>query len=62
MLVQRHASWVMAIWVPLLVGTITLACILIELRVGVQYVADVFDVKWALPDPQLCKKEQSSFP
>jgi hypothetical protein len=58
MLVQEKAAWVMKVWVPLLIGAISLACIVIEARVGLQYLADIFDADFAKADYQVCRKSR----
>lgn len=49
---QARAEWVMKLWVPLIIGAISIACILIEVRVGIQYIAgDLLDLSWAREAP-----------
>ena len=42
MFVEAKAEWVMKIWVPLIIGTISILCVLIEFRVGLQYMGQLF--------------------
>jgi hypothetical protein len=57
MAVQGCAPWIMKIWVPAIIFTITLACILIEFRVGVQYYAAKVGVDWAVDTFKDCQKD-----
>ena len=56
MFVEAKAEWVMKIWVPLLIGTVSILCILIEFRVGIQYIGQVAGdfIDYTPEDPFLC--------
>lgn len=58
MATQEHAEWIMKIWVPLLIGSISIVCILIEVRVGVQYIGQLMDNPDFLPRPGDCAEAQ----
>lgn len=49
----------MKIWVPLIIFSITIACILIEFRVGVQYYAAKIGADWAVDGLKDCKRANS---
>ena len=57
-LVQARAEWVMKIWVPLIILSISLLCILIEARVGVQYYAEESGADWARASLRECARIQ----
>jgi hypothetical protein len=52
--VQAHAQWVMRIWVPLVILTISVLCVAIEVRVGIQYIGEVAGVEWATASLKEC--------
>ena len=47
----------MKIWVPLVIGLISIATILIEARVGVQYYAELSGAEWAQATRRECVRE-----
>lgn len=53
MIVEAKAEWFMKIWVPLIIGTISILCILIEFRVGLQYVGQLAGLDY-FGDSALC--------
>jgi hypothetical protein len=53
MLVEAKAEWVMKIWVPFIIGTISILCIGIELRVGLQYMGQLSGLPY-FGDSALC--------
>lgn len=46
---RRYFEWTLKVWVPLVIGTISILCTLIEARVGFQYVVTVLGLNWQLP-------------
>jgi hypothetical protein len=58
MAVEARAEWVMKFWVPLLIGVVSICCILIEFRVGYQYIGLYIDEDNFQPDAQECGAEQ----
>lgn len=53
--VQGCAPWIMKLWVPLVIFSISIATILIEARVGIQYYAELTDAEFAQMSTQDCK-------
>lgn len=56
---QGWAPWIMKIWVPLLIGLISILCILIEARVGIQYWAAKVGADYAVDTLEGCQRSEN---